>query len=127
MSTEQQAQRLHQLIRAVTDYSDHHEIETALTTAFEIAEKAHDGIQRIDGQFYLDHPLAVAAILAEWHAPLRIVAAGLLHDLANPLYSREQALKETRLEKLRSEIGIDISNSARCDSRIEQLHQACRR
>ena len=110
MITEQQAQSLQRLIQAVADYSDPHETETVLTNAFEIAAKAHDGIQRIDGQSYLNHPLAVAAILAEWHAPLRIVAAGLLHDLVNPLYSREQASKEARLERLRTELNEDISN-----------------
>lgn len=110
MRTEQQEQSLQELIRSVATSSDFHEAERVLTTAFEIAEKAHDGIKRIDGQSYLNHPLAVAAILAEWHAPLRVVAAGLLHDLVNPLYSREPGSKETRIEKLRAEHGADISN-----------------
>lgn len=110
MSTKQQMQKLRYLIRSIADYSDLREAETVLTVAFEIAAKAHEGVQRIDGQPYLDHSLAVASILIEWHAPLHVVAAGLLHDLDNPLYSREHASKEARLEKLHTELGADISN-----------------
>ena len=110
MSTEQHVQKLHQLIRVVEDYSDPHEAETVLTAAFEIARKAHEGVQRIDGQPYLNHPLAVAAILAEWHAPVQIVAVGLLHDLVNPMYSRGHSSKEVSLEKLHAELGTSISD-----------------
>ena len=119
MSTKQQMQKLRYLIRSIADYSDLREAETVLTVAFEIPAKAHEGVQRIDGQPYLDHPLAVASILIEWHAPLHVVAAGLLHDLDNPLYSREHASKEARLEKLHTELGADISNLLECDSRVK--------
>jgi len=110
MNKEQQAQELHRLIRAVTYYSDPHEAETVLAAAFEIARKAHEGVQRIDGQPYLHHPLAVAAILAEWHAPLQAVAVGLLHDLLNPEYSRAYSSKDALLERVHAELGADISH-----------------
>lgn len=110
MSTEQQMQKLQWLIRSVADYGNSLEAETVLTSTFEIAAKAHEGVKRIDGQPYLNHPLAVAAILAEWHAPVQVVAIGLLHDLVNPLYSREHSSKEVPLEKLHTELGPDISN-----------------
>ena len=78
MNNEQRAQELQRLIQVVTSYSDPHAAETVLTAAYEIAVKAHEGVQRIDGQPYLHHPLAVAAILAEWHAPVQVVTVGLL-------------------------------------------------
>src|SRR5690349_5169775 len=107
MSNEQQTQELHQLIQAVAYYSDSQ--EAVLKAAFEIAAKAHEGVQRIDEQPYIHHPLAVATILAEWHAPVQVVAVGLLHDLHNPQYSRGYSSKEALLERVQVELGTDIS------------------
>jgi GTP diphosphokinase / guanosine-3',5'-bis(diphosphate) 3'-diphosphatase len=109
MSKEQQTQELHQLIQAVAYYSDPQEAEGVLKAAFGIAEKAHEGVQRIDEQPYIHHPLAVAAILAEWHAPVQVVAVGLLHDLLNPQYSRGYSSKEALLDRVQVELGTDIS------------------
>ena len=76
-----------QLIEIVTVYSNAPDIENLLRSAFRIASEAHGGFRRIDGEPFLNHPLAVAVILAEWHAPPHIVAVGLLHDLNNLDYS----------------------------------------
>lgn len=78
---------LSDLIQIVTSYADATETETLLTTAYEIASKVHQGFYRINGEPFLHHSLAVGTILAEWHAPPAVVAAGLLHDIANPDYS----------------------------------------
>src|SRR5438552_478913 len=110
MNKEQQAQELHQLIQAVAHYSDPHEAEAVLTAAFEITAKAHEGVQRIDGQPYLYHPLAVAAILADWHAPVQVVAVGLLHDLFSPQYSRRYSSKEALMQRIHVELGADIAH-----------------
>ena len=110
MNNEQRAQELQRLIQVVTSYSDPHAAETVLTAAYEIAVKAHEGVQRIDGQPYLHHPLAVAAILAEWHAPVQVVTVGLLHDLLNPQYSRGYSSKEALLERVHAELGTDIAH-----------------
>ena len=109
MNKEQQAQELDQLMRAVAYYSDPHEAAAFLTAAFEITAKAHEGVQRIDGQSYLHHPLAVAAILADWHAPVQVVAVGLLHDLLSPQYSRRYSSKEALMQRVHVELGADIS------------------
>ena len=109
MNKEQQAQELDQLMRAVGYYSDPHEAAAVLTAAFEITAKAHEGVQRIDGQPYLHHPLAVAAILADWHAPVQVVAVGLLHDLFSPQYSRRYSSKEALMQRIHVELGADIS------------------
>src|SRR5204863_370482 len=72
--------------------------------------KAHEDVQRIDGQPYLRHPLAVASILAEWRAPVQVVAAGLLHDLLNPEYSRGYSSQEALLKMVHFELGMNISH-----------------
>jgi guanosine-3',5'-bis(diphosphate) 3'-pyrophosphohydrolase len=48
--------------------------------AYRVAERAHEGQKRASGEPYINHCLAVAAILAELRVPPSVVAAGLLHD-----------------------------------------------
>jgi guanosine-3',5'-bis(diphosphate) 3'-pyrophosphohydrolase len=48
--------------------------------AYRVAERAHEGQKRASGETYINHCLAVAAILAELRVPPSVVAAGLLHD-----------------------------------------------
>lgn len=48
--------------------------------AYRLAERAHDGQKRASGEPYINHCLAVAAILAGLHMPADVVAAGLIHD-----------------------------------------------
>ncbi|MBV8694810.1 MAG: HD domain-containing protein [Ktedonobacteraceae bacterium] len=77
-----------ELIRNVTSYTCSSEVEAVLITAFQIASSVHCGFQRINGDPFISHPLAVAGILAEWHAPLPVVTTGLLHEIHKPNYSR---------------------------------------
>src|SRR2546423_6839851 len=106
MNKQQHLQELYQLIRTVTAYSDSHEAETILTTAFGITAKAHEDVQRIDGQPYLRHPLAVAGILAEWRAPVQVVAGGLHDEPRKPPESRGDAFPTTLFENGRFLIWI---------------------
>ncbi len=48
--------------------------------AIRVAEEAHRGQNRISGEPYINHCLAVAQILAEMRVPPEVMAAGLLHD-----------------------------------------------
>lgn len=79
--------QLDDLIATVAGYTSAPEAHTILTSAFQIASQAHDGYKRINGEPFIAHPLAVAHILAGWHAPWRIVAISLLHDILNLTYS----------------------------------------
>lgn len=94
---------LNELIQTVTSYTNSSEAQSVLTTAFQVASDAHEGFQRINGEPYLNHALAVAGTLAEWHAPLPVVATGLLHDILNPDYSRERSL-----DHVHAKFGADI-------------------
>ena len=51
-----------------------------LTRALEIARRAHAGQQRLSGEPYLSHLLAVAEILNELNLDYETLAAALLHD-----------------------------------------------
>jgi GTP pyrophosphokinase len=48
--------------------------------AYDYASKKHEGQKRQSGEPYIIHPLNVAFILAEMHADIDTICAGLLHD-----------------------------------------------
>ncbi|MGB8346383.1 MAG: HD domain-containing protein [Ktedonobacteraceae bacterium] len=85
---------INDLIQQVVSYSSASDTAMVLTTAYEIAEKVHRDFQRLSGESVLSHALAVASILAEWHAPSAIVAVALLHDVHSPDYSHGCDLNE---------------------------------
>jgi GTP diphosphokinase / guanosine-3',5'-bis(diphosphate) 3'-diphosphatase len=91
------------LIERVASYTSSKNGESLLRRAYQVAFEVHDGFERINGEPYINHTIAVASILTEWGAPLNVVVAGLLHDIINPDYSRER-----RLDRLQSEFEPDI-------------------
>jgi guanosine-3',5'-bis(diphosphate) 3'-pyrophosphohydrolase len=92
------------LIQRVASYTGLLETEKVLTCAYEIAESVHRDFRRLNGDPVINHALAVATILAEWHAPLVVVATGLLHDIHSPDYSHGYDLNDVKLR-----LGADIS------------------
>ena len=63
--------------------------------AYEFSDRAHDGQERVSGEPYLIHPMAVAKILAEQGLDAISISVGLLHDVlednhADPAEIREE-------------------------------------
>ncbi|MGC2406676.1 MAG: bifunctional (p)ppGpp synthetase/guanosine-3',5'-bis(diphosphate) 3'-pyrophosphohydrolase [Candidatus Cybelea sp.] len=52
-----------------------------LTRVYELATAAHQGQRRASGESYIEHPLAVAGILADLEVDHQTIAAALLHDV----------------------------------------------
>jgi len=52
-----------------------------LERAIILAEKAHDGQNRVSGEAYVVHPMSVASILIDWRMDIDSVIAGVLHDV----------------------------------------------
>jgi GTP diphosphokinase / guanosine-3',5'-bis(diphosphate) 3'-diphosphatase len=48
--------------------------------AYKFADQAHLGQMRATGQPYITHPIAVAALVAEWRLDVQAIMAALLHD-----------------------------------------------
>ena len=48
--------------------------------AYKVAEKAHQDQKRVSGEPYINHCLAVAAILIDLGMPAEVISAALLHD-----------------------------------------------
>src|SRR5579864_8743630 len=69
-----------QLIAAVQAYDPSMEGEW-LRRVYEVADRAHEGQRRASGESYIEHPLAVAGILADLEMDRQTIAAALLHDV----------------------------------------------
>jgi len=69
--------------------------------AYALAEEAHQGVKRQSGEPYIEHPLAVAKILADMRIDAQGIAAALLHDV----------VEDTRftLEDIRGQFGPAIA------------------
>lgn len=72
-----------------------------ITKAFNFATKAHEGQKRRSGEEYIQHPIAVAKILAEMGMGSKTISAGLLHDVPEDT--------STTIEEIEKEFGKEIS------------------
>jgi GTP pyrophosphokinase len=86
--------------------------------AYRVAEEAHRGQSRASGEPYVNHCVAVAAILADMRVPPDVIAAGLLHD----------TVEDTRvtLDDLRRDFGDDIAKMVDSVTKLTQLPRVSR-
>lgn len=68
------------LLRKIQDYNPNADL-ALIKKAYQFAAMAHDGQKRLSGEPFINHPVAVAQILAEWKMDDFSLAAGLLHDV----------------------------------------------
>jgi guanosine-3',5'-bis(diphosphate) 3'-pyrophosphohydrolase len=71
--------RIEPLLKTVRGYNPKADLKE-LQRAFQFAEAAHEGQRRISGEEFIEHPIAVARILADLHLDTVTVEAALLHD-----------------------------------------------
>ncbi|MEZ0395520.1 MAG: bifunctional (p)ppGpp synthetase/guanosine-3',5'-bis(diphosphate) 3'-pyrophosphohydrolase [Anaerolineales bacterium] len=86
--------------------------------AHRLAEEAHEGQKRASGDPYINHCLAVAAMLAELHLPGEAIAAGLLHDTVEDT--------PVTLEDLRREFGEEVARLVQGVTKLTQLPRVSR-
>lgn len=67
------------LIKKVISYNPEADVKL-LEKAYAFSSEAHGNQTRIEGSPYIEHPLAVASILADMKMDTTTIAAGLLHD-----------------------------------------------
>jgi GTP pyrophosphokinase len=94
-----------------------------VSRAYELAASAHTGQHRLSGEEYVNHPLEVAAILADLRLDASTVTAALLHDTVEDT--------ELTLQEVEREFGQDVARLVegvtklgRISFRSEQQHQA---
>jgi len=66
---------------------------TLLQRAYDFAAKVHKGQERVSGEPYLSHPIAVAEILLDLKMDVESIAAGLLHDVVEDTYASLEEVK----------------------------------
>lgn len=74
---------------SLAQYMSSAEQRNLVHSAYKLADTAHEGQSRSNGEPYISHPLAVASILAEMRMDAQTIAAAILHDV----------LEDTPLEK----------------------------
>jgi guanosine-3',5'-bis(diphosphate) 3'-pyrophosphohydrolase len=67
------------LLSKVLSYYPDADIEI-LKRAYQFSSEAHFSQKRVEGSPYIEHPVAVASILADMKMDIATIAAGLLHD-----------------------------------------------
>ncbi len=106
------------LLQCLPDYYSPEEREL-VRRACELAVKTHTGQLNNAGRPRLDHPLAVACILAELGLDASTLAAGLLHDV---LLDGQRSLKE-----IEQEYSPDVARILRAYLGLARLLAAARR
>jgi GTP diphosphokinase / guanosine-3',5'-bis(diphosphate) 3'-diphosphatase len=71
---------LHGLLHLCAKYLTHDDLKL-IYRSYQVAAAAHEGTLRKAGEPYIEHPLAVATILAELALDAHGIAAALLHDV----------------------------------------------
>ena len=87
--------------------------------AYKVAQKAHKGQKRASGEQYIQHCLAVAAVLAELGAPIPAIMAGLLHDTVEDT--------ELTLKDLRRDFSDEVASLVDGVTKLTQLPRVSRR
>nr|WP_194299638.1 bifunctional (p)ppGpp synthetase/guanosine-3',5'-bis(diphosphate) 3'-pyrophosphohydrolase [Acetobacter thailandicus] len=88
------------MLSVVRGYAPDADLES-IRRAFDVAQKAHEGQLRDNGDPYITHPLAVAMILAGFRLDVSSVITALLHDTVEDTGVTQ--------EQLRAEFGDTVS------------------
>jgi GTP pyrophosphokinase len=104
-----------ELASLVSEFRAHHPrtSPSRLYRAYELAAEAHEGQVRVSGDPYIQHPVAVATILAELGMDDVTVAAALLHD----------AVEDTGLtiEDITKEFGAEVASMVDGVTKLDKL------
>ena len=88
------------LIQKILDGEKQYDL-SKIVSAYELANKYHDGQKRESGEPYITHPIAVAYILLELGLDTDTICAALLHDVVEDT--------DCTLEILQKKFGSDVA------------------
>ena len=86
--------------------------------AYRMAESAHSGQNRVSGEPYINHCVAVASILVELRIPVDVIVAGLLHDTVE-----DTAIT---LTDIKNDFGEDVAKLVDGVTKLTQLPRVSR-
>jgi GTP pyrophosphokinase len=100
------------LLSDLETYLSPEDIE-GVVAAYEFSAKAHEGQQRLSGEAYISHPVAVAKILAGLHLDAGSIMAALLHDVVEDT--------PATLDDIEVEFGDDVALLVDGVSKLDKL------
>jgi len=89
----EEALTIDDLIGKVLLYNPDTDVEV-LKRAYQFSSNAHSSQKRTEGTPYIEHPIAVASILADMKMDTATIAAGLLHDTIEDTVKTRKEIKE---------------------------------
>ena len=95
---------LNDLLLKVSEYND--DGTELIKKAYNFAEEIHRGQKRQSGEAYIMHPLNVAYILADMHADIDTICAGLLHDTIEDAKEEPKVVKQHIIDTFNGDIGF---------------------
>ncbi len=108
---------LDELLDVLPDYYSSPDREL-VQRAYRLAEKVHAGQKRASGEPYINHCLAVAALLAEYSMPADVIAAGLLHDTVED--------SSLPIDSIRQDFGKSVAELVQGVTKLTQLPRVSR-
>src|ERR1700722_11755085 len=99
-----------------------------LESVYAVAEGAHRDQRRASGESYIEHPLAVAAILADLEMDRHTIAASLLHDVVEDTVITSEEVAERFGDEIASLVdGVTkltrIPYQTKEDAQVENLRK----
>jgi GTP pyrophosphokinase len=92
--------RVDPLLKKVRGYNPKADLDE-IVAAYRFAEASHDGQTRMSGEDFIEHPLAVAGILADLRLDTTTLEAALLHDTVEDT--------EVTIEVIEAEFGDEVA------------------
>lgn len=114
MAPQRTPDSLQKILNAYPELQPHE--RSLVERAYAKAEAAHAGQERMNGEKYFTHCLAVASILTELHLDAEAVAAGLLHDVVEDT--------AVPLEEIAAEFGSSVALIVDGVSKLRKLPEA---
>ncbi|MEW6569583.1 MAG: bifunctional (p)ppGpp synthetase/guanosine-3',5'-bis(diphosphate) 3'-pyrophosphohydrolase [Nitrospirota bacterium] len=105
--------KISSLVKKVLSYNSDADIEV-LKRAYAFSSHAHFRQKRLEGSPFIEHPLAVASILADMKMDVETIAAGLLHDTIEDT--------STRIEDIRNSFGEEIAFLVEGVTKLSKMH-----
>jgi RelA/SpoT family (p)ppGpp synthetase len=91
------------------------EARARIERAYDVAELAHAGQTRKSGEPYIQHPLAVALLLADIGMDTDTIAAGLLHDVVEDT--------DIDIRRLKREFGAHVASLVDGVTKLEEIEE----
>ena len=100
------------LLRTVKSYNPKADLKE-IQRAYAFAQISHEGKKRISGEDFIEHPLAVSAILADLHLDTTTLVAALLHDVVEDT--------DVPLDQLERDFGAEVGRIVDGLTKLDQV------